>query len=563
MDSERIPTLIQIIYGEQAALGAEGASERLRRWSAAFENWLESYPEHQRARLTVPWKGLLASCRRMPWQITTREVQTYLDGLGASSYANATIHNHRRHLDRFYDWCQAQAIGGLVYNPVKKVPRPELVKYNKIECLSVMEARRLLAALDRDDSPLGKRDYAFFLARLKLGVQLKTLLGLRWGQIEVEDDGAWVTWQGGEPKRAPLLEEVWGAIQSWLESSGRWERMQPEDYIFVSLADPLHWEGRGRAEAWNQGAPIGRHIVSRHLKKFGRLAGIPEEKLRLTVLRHTSVMLRMEAGGELDQIQEFLDGRSKEHTRSYLNVLVALPEPPGGEPAETGEGGETSPDRKAGSSESGHEAPHRTRGSKLKHGLYARQGPAEEIAAIMAENIEGLEDEIKGLQRLNQELFESFELAESNQELARLVEVSGRSEARLAELVKANKELSKRERKGDEEGELRARLEKLAHDLDGSLEEWGAPGTGESGQGERAQSIARLRLGLRRILVMMEGEQGIHARVRYTDLYGRTCVKLARLLRLQAMGEGSLFTWWREAVDEALQDVVEELGISI
>jgi hypothetical protein len=274
-------------------------------------------------------------------------------------------------------------------------------------------------------------------------------------------------------------------------------------------------------------------------------------------------MLRMEAGGELDQIQEFLGGLSKDHTSRYLNVLVALPEPSGGESFETGEGGETSPEGEAGSSESGHEAPHRKRWSKIKHGLYARQGSEEEMAAIMAENIEGLEEEIKGLQRLNEELFESFDLAESNQELARLVEVSGRSEARLAELVRANKELADRGRKGGEDYELRARLEKLAQDLGSSLEEWGAPGTGETKQDERAQSIARLRLGLRRILAMMEGEQGISARVRYTDLYGVTCAKLARLLRLQAMGEGSLFAWWREAVDEALQDVVEELGLSI
>jgi site-specific recombinase XerD len=561
VDEEPIPTLIQLIYGEQAALGAEGASEQLLGWRAAFEAWLGSYPEHRRARMIRPWKRLLASCGKMPWQITTQEVRAYLDGMGAYGNANATIHDHRRHLDRFYDWCQAQGIEGLAYNPVKKVPKPKLVKYKNIECLSVVEARRLLAALRRDDTPLGKRDYAFFLARLKLGVQLKTLLGLRWGQIEVEDERAWVSWQEGEPKRAPLPEEVWEAIQSWLESSGRLQHMQPDDYIFVSLADPLHWEGRGGAEAWNRGAPISRHIVNRHLKKFGRLAGIPEEKLRLTVLRHNSVMLRMEAGGELDQIQEFLDGRSKEHTSRYLNFLVALPEGPVGGSSEAGEGGEPSPDGEAGSSESGHEAPHRTRGDKIKHGLYARQGPVEEIAAILAENIEGLEEEIKGLQRLNQELFESFDLAESNQELARLVEVSGRSEERLAELVKTNKELSKRERKGGEDGELRARLEKLANDLGGSLEEWGAPGTGETRQGERAQSIARLRLG--RILAMMEGEQRINARLRYTDLYGKTCVKLAKLLRLQAMGEGSLFAWWREAVDEALQDVVEELGISI
>jgi site-specific recombinase XerD len=513
--------------------------------------------------MIVPWKRLLASCGKMPWQITTQDVRVYLDGLGASGYAGATIHEHRRYLGSFYNWCQAQALGGLEYNPVEKVPKPKFNRYKNIACLSVMEARRLLAALRSDDTPLGKRDYAFFLARLMLGVRSKYLLSLKWGQIEVEDEQAWVTWQEGEPNRAPIPEDVWEALQSWLESSGRSEHMQPDDYIFVSLADPLHWEGCGRAEEWNQGEPIKHRGMLRHLKKFGRLAGIPEEKLTLTALRHTSVMLRMEAGGDIVQIQEFLGSRSKEWTSRYLNVLAALPEGPVGWSSEVGESGETSPEGKVISSESEHEAPHRKRWKKIKHGLYARQGPEEEIAVIMAENIEGLEEELNGLQRLNQELFESFDLAESNQELARLVEVSGRSEARLAELVKANKELSKRERKGDEEGELRTRLEKLAHDLGSSLEEWGAPGTGETRQSEQAQSIARLRLGLRRILAMMEGEQGISARVRYTDLYGKTCVKLARLLRLQATGEGSLFTWWREAVDEALQDVVEELGLEL
>jgi hypothetical protein len=35
VDEEHIPTLIQLIYGERAALGAKGASARLKRWCAA------------------------------------------------------------------------------------------------------------------------------------------------------------------------------------------------------------------------------------------------------------------------------------------------------------------------------------------------------------------------------------------------------------------------------------------------------------------------------------------------------------------------------------------------
>jgi len=45
-----------------------------------------------------------------------------------------------------------------------------------------MEA--LLKILKQDDSPLGKWDYAFILARLRMGVELKTLQQLQWGQIE-------------------------------------------------------------------------------------------------------------------------------------------------------------------------------------------------------------------------------------------------------------------------------------------------------------------------------------------------------------------------------------------
>ena len=54
VEGERILTLIQLMYGEQAGLAEQGASELLLRWCAAFEGWLESYPEHRKVRLTLP-----------------------------------------------------------------------------------------------------------------------------------------------------------------------------------------------------------------------------------------------------------------------------------------------------------------------------------------------------------------------------------------------------------------------------------------------------------------------------------------------------------------------------
>ncbi|MCK4900424.1 MAG: site-specific integrase, partial [Anaerolineales bacterium] len=322
-EEEHIPTLVKLIYAEQAALGAQGASERLLRWCAAFEAWLESYPPHRLARLTQPWRELLSSSQKMPWQITPGDVREYLAGLQARGFVNGTIHERRRHLERFYDWCQGQGVDELGFNPVKEVPKPKLIKYKKVHSLSASQAAALLAVLRVDGSVLGKRDYAFFLARLFLGVPLKFLLELRWGQINVAEDQAWVTWGGGESKRERLPGAVWAAIRDYLRASGRLEGIQPDHYIFAPLVNPINWKGGGTAGEWKPGAALRIITVRRYLKKFGRQAGIPEEKLKLTVLRHTAAMLRLETGVDIGGIQAFLGQSRKRDTLSYLNALAA------------------------------------------------------------------------------------------------------------------------------------------------------------------------------------------------------------------------------------------------
>ena len=78
-----------------------------------------------------------------------------------------------------------------------------------------------------------------------------------------------------------------------------------------------------------------------------------------------------------------------------------------------------------------------------------------------------------------------------------------------------------------------------------------------------AKSIARLRLSLRRTLAMVEATQDLKERVRYTELYGVTCIKLIKLLRVQTMEEDSLAAWWRETMDKALKEAMEEMNLRI
>ncbi|MCK5315908.1 MAG: hypothetical protein KAJ53_12325, partial [Anaerolineales bacterium] len=167
-EEEHIPILIKLLYGEQAGLAAQSASGRLRRWCTAFEAWQGTFPEYRRRRLTRPWHELLSSRQKVPWKITEKDVEEYLAELEERGYVSRTIHERRRYLEWFYEWCEQQGVdgkNGQGFNPVKHVPKPKLSRYENVQILSAAEVRDLLAALGRDESILGKRDYAFFLAR--------------------------------------------------------------------------------------------------------------------------------------------------------------------------------------------------------------------------------------------------------------------------------------------------------------------------------------------------------------------------------------------------------------
>ena len=50
-----------------------------------------------------------------------------------------------------------------------------IVLYAQVQLLSRDELSTLLGILKQDDSPLGNRDYAFTLAKVRMGVPLKAL----------------------------------------------------------------------------------------------------------------------------------------------------------------------------------------------------------------------------------------------------------------------------------------------------------------------------------------------------------------------------------------------------
>ncbi len=316
MDDEgKVPKLLRFLFGEaeeeqkHAALAQRGASERLRRWCEAFEAWLEERRQNYRPgafkAAGQAWGRLLRQQGKMPWELRQEDFEQHAAWMEARGYAWTTIANALGYMASFYRWCDERMVDpecGAGFNPAAGARRPKIKRYAGAKLLSLGEVERLLGMLRRDSSALGRRDYAFFLARLRMGAPLRNLQQLRWGQIEQDFDGAWVRWRA-EGERVQLPGEVWEAMRDWgaacgrLPSTGRKDGMGEGDYIFTPLVDPLRAQSGDQPGEWAKGRSLSSSQILANLKLYGRRAGIEEEKLTLRALRRTAIRLRLEAGG--------------------------------------------------------------------------------------------------------------------------------------------------------------------------------------------------------------------------------------------------------------------------
>jgi integrase len=159
-----------------------------------------------------------------------------------------------------------------------------------------------------------------------MGLPLKTLKQLQWGQIESDEDGTWVRLRPGA-RRLPLPGEVWRAIRAYLAAAGRLAGIRPGDYVFAPLAAAVKAGENDTAQDWARERCLSNDQILASLKLYGRLVEIPERKLTLRALHRTAVRLRLDQGPPLEELQTFLDSREKPAAARYrLGKLPQLPE---------------------------------------------------------------------------------------------------------------------------------------------------------------------------------------------------------------------------------------------
>jgi integrase len=558
-ESDTIPILIQFLYGEYAAAVLPASSERLLKWARAFDEWLRErklsknqglYPH---ARLG--WKYLLNLVRRPPWEIGPADIEGFRDAMLEQGSAHNTVRAELFRISDFYEWCGRRGIDPETeagFNPAKEVRKPSVKGARQLHILSHEEAGALLGLLKADEALISRRDYAFLLSRLLLGVPNKTLRDLRWGQIELREGGAWVEWRPGKPK-TPLPEKAWEAIHEYLSASGRIgadraEGMPAEAYIFAPLTGPFGKNATGRAEEWQEGRSMTYKNLLYIVKTYGALAGIEAEKLNLPTLRYTAIAHYMETSPSTDELGDFLGIRQRNVIAQYrFRVRTILRQQPPGD-FEARQPGESRV-RRAPTSE-----------DMFKHGMYSPWFPPGEIEAIMEAGIMGMKDETDWLDSLMNGAWERiWEPGMNKKAQVELGEAYSICTTRLSELLSFEKEGLYGLCEKDAEGVAFIQdYFKARDDLEGycpTLEEIQEAVNEVMPVDERKQEhlsrcIARERLILYNLKVLAEETEDPHYYAYLLQKYGQCCSRLCRLLRRARPEPGRIWQWTEMKIEE-------------
>ncbi len=557
MDQDNnVPLLLSFYFGASAPSAQRGASARLKKWCRAFDQWIAERKVNNHKdtlrQIKLAWRRLVDRCGKMPWQVTEADIEQLTAWMKEQDFTPITIDGTLGYISGFYRWCDEKHVDKACasgFNPAKDAPRVKVTCFDGVSMWSLEEVQAFLGLLARDSSEIGKREYAFFLARLNLGVVLDKLLRLEWGQIEQHEGAAWVKWRV-DGVRVSLPDQVWHAIEDYLRVSGRLEGMTAGKYIFTPQAIPGKHVTNWSADDWLEQQHLSTSTILAILKTYGRKVGIAEFKLTLAALRRTAIRLKLDQGESLEGMQAFMDCRRRiTHTKYLLGMFPQLAEESSINPQTEAE----LPLRKGRYFEEGD---HST------HGIYKRKQDEQALAAILAEDIHGLDEEIACLQQLIQGLLEH----EGDQ--ASVMDAYSQAALRLDTLTSASQPAEKNEqdlwaeeflRVMDEfqvsRGEPPTSQETRRKALESS------PGM-QGAKSRLIEQIGTIRLMLRN--VYRRAMQGVEPReyLRLVDLYGRGCMRLSRLIKVSGSAEsGRLGRYIRNQIDEAIRQITIEKGL--
>ena len=193
---------------------------------------------------------------------------------------------------------------------------------------------------------------------------------------------------------------------------------------------------------------------------------------------------------------------------------------------------------------------------------------SQAVAALLAEDIQGIEEEIVGLRSLVRRLLERQGQAENSREAARLGDAYTRTAYRLAGMIKAEQELAKRGKSGEWAEAVLQKMDR--HEVEEGrqpvsagvrVQALGFEEDLSASSRRLAEEVAAVRLVLRNTFrLALEAEDGQEF-LRLAEIYGQGCMRLFKLLKMEDVDSGKLERFLKELIDGAIEENARIMGL--
>lgn len=245
-------------------------------------------------------------------QITTQDIRDFLSYLQTKrNCKSCAVYRKLSCLRSFFSFLCKQSY--ITSDPTEAVSSPKLPKKLPIY-LTEEELQRLLSAPNREEN-IGIRDFAILVLLSYTGMRLSELTGLNIDSINLSEGYVRILGKGNKERIVPLIESVTKAVRDYLNI-----RPITEDVaLFLN----------------RQKKRLSTRSVENIVYKYGKIAGIPKEKLSPHKLRHTFATMLHNKDVDILDIQALLGHASIATTQIYTHtnpkrlrkVVERLPSP--------------------------------------------------------------------------------------------------------------------------------------------------------------------------------------------------------------------------------------------
>lgn len=236
-------------------------------------------------------------------------IRSYLAHLGEHEYSPATMARKIATLRSFYKWAERRGYSAI--NPMTMIRTPRQGK-RLPKAITIEQVEKLLAA-PGDKDVLGLRDRAMLETLYSTGIRVSELVGLNFGDADLESEAMHVRGKGKKERLVPLGSHAIGSIAAYIEkvkADTRFAKAWAESGDNAPLFMNKHC------------SRLSSRSVRRKLDKYLREIGL-DPSISPHTLRHSFATHLLQNGADLRSVQELLGHQSLSTTQVYTHLTTA------------------------------------------------------------------------------------------------------------------------------------------------------------------------------------------------------------------------------------------------